>query len=143
MKTAKEALEETQALQKERERKRLEDELERKKGIPLGDLLQNIDLRIKDGYTFAYVYGFIAQEAHTALKEAGYTIYRAAYTKTFMCRKLEEKTHYSHWTGKTTKKYNVVNEPENITVCVTVISWDPTDERLSAFLKPAPTYSEI
>ena len=140
--TAEEARNRINSIQEERERKRLEAEQRAKLGIPLNTLLGEIDRRIKEECTFIYVYGFITQDAYTALKEAGYTIYRATYTKTDMRRKIEEYTEYSYWTGKSTKKTRLVSEPETSVYYLTVISWDSTDIRLMDFLSDMK-YAEV
>ena len=140
--TAEEARNRINSIQEERERKRLEAEQRAKLGIPLNTILGEIDRRIKEEYTFIYVYGFITQEAYNALKEAGYTIYRATYTKTDMRRKIEEYTEYSYWTGKSTKKNRLVSEPETSVYYLTVISWDPTDIGLMDFLSDMK-YAEV
>lgn len=140
--TAEEARNRIHSIQEERERKRLEAEQRAKLGIPLNTILGEIDRRIKEEYTFIYVYGFITQEAYNALKEAGYTIYRATYTKTDMRRKIEEYTEYSYWTGKSTKKTRLKTVPETTVYYLTVVSWDPTDEKLLNFLS-GMNYSEI
>lgn len=140
--TAEEARNRIHSIQEERERKRLEAEQRAKLGIPLNTILGEIDRRIKEEYTFIYVYGFITQEAYNALKEAGYTIYRATYTKTDMRRKIEEYTEYSYWTGKSTKKTRLKTVPETTVYYLTVVSWDPTDEKLFNFLN-GMNYSEI
>lgn len=140
--TAEEARNRIHSIQEERERKRLEAEQRAKLGIPLNTILGEIDRRIKEEYTFIYVYGFITQEAYNALKEAGYTIYRATYTKTDMRRKIEEYTEYSYWTGKSTKKTRLKTVPETTIYYLTVVSWDPTDEKLLNFLS-GMNYSEI
>ena len=140
--TAEEARNRIHSIQEERERKRLEAEQRAKLGIPLNTILGEIDRRIKEEYTFIYVYGFITQEAYNALKEAGYTIYRATYTKTDMRRKIEEYTEYSYWTGKSTKKNRLVSEPETSVYYLTVISWDPTDIGLMDFLSDMK-YAEV
>ena len=140
--TAEEARNRINSIQEERERKRLEAEQRAKLGIPLNTILGEIDRRIKEEYTFIYVYGFITQEAYNALKEAGYTIYRATYTKTDMRRKIEEYTEYSYWTGKSTKKNRLVSEPETSVYYLTVISWDPTNIGLMDFLSDMK-YAEV
>ena len=140
--TAEEARNRIHSIQEERERKRLEAEQRAKLGIPLNTILGEIDRRIREEYTFIYVYGFITQEAYNALKEAGYTIYRATYTKTDMRRKIEEYTEYSYWTGKSTKKNRLVSEPETSVYYLTVISWDPTDIGLMDFLSDMK-YAEV
>ena len=140
--TAEEARNRIRSIREERERKRLEAEQRAKLGIPLNTLLGEIDRRIKEECTFIYVYGFITQDAYNAFKEAGYTIYRATYTRTDMRREIEEYTTYSCWTGKSTKKTRLKTVPETTVYYLTVVSWDPTDEKLLNFLS-GMNYSEI
>ena len=140
--TAEEARNRIRSIREERERKRLETEQRAKLGIPLNTILGEIDRRIKEEYTFIYVYGFITQEAYNALKEAGYTIYRASFTRTDMRHEIEEYTAYSCWTGKSTKNTRLKTVPETTVYYLTVVSWDPTDEKLLNFLS-GMDYSEI
>ena len=140
--TAEEARNRIRSIREERERKRLEAEQRAKLGIPLNTILGEIDRRIKEEYTFIYVYGFITQEAYNALKEAGYTIYRATYTRTDMRHEIEEYTTYSCWTGKSTKKTRLKTVPETTVYYLTVVSWDPTDIGLMDFLSDMK-YAEV
>ena len=59
-----------------------------------------------------------------------------------MRREIEEYTTYSYWTGKSTKKTRLKTVPETTVYYLTVVSWDPTDEKLLNFLS-GTDYSEI
>lgn len=132
--TAEEARNRIRMMEEERERKRLEAERKVKEGVSLEEMLHYIDIRCNDGYTYAYVHKHLSHEAYTKLKETGYTIYRATYTRTDMRSKCVEYTDYSFWTGKSTKKTRIERVPETTTYYMTVVSWDVTDKRLADFL---------
>ena len=140
--TAEEARNRTRSIREERERKRLETEQRTREGETLENMLHFIDLRSKDEWSFAYISKHLSHEAYTKLKEAGYTIDRASFTRTDMRHEIEEYTTYSCWTGKSTKKTRLKTVPETTVYYLTVVSWDPTDEKLLNFLS-GMNYSEI
>lgn len=133
-------------MEEERERKRLEakraaEEKERQ-GESLELMEHLIETRIQEGYTFAYIYGHLSHEAYVNLKESGYVIYRAHFTRTDVCSRLEGYTDYSFWTGKSIKKTRIVREPVKTDYYLTVVSWDINDIRLKDFLRPT-NYEEM
>lgn len=144
--TAKEALAKIRKMEEERERKRLEAKREAEEKARQGESLELmerlIETRIQEGHTFAHIYGHLSHEAYVKLKEAGYVIYRAQFSRTDVCSRLEEYTDYSFWTGKSTKKTRIVREPVKTDYYLTVVSWDVNDMRLKDFLRPT-SYGEI
>lgn len=144
--TAEEARNRIRMMEEERERKRLEAqriaEEKAREGESLELMERLIETRVQEGHTFAYIYNHLSHEAYVKLKEAGYVIYRAHFSRTDVCSRLEEYTDYSFWTGKSTKKTRIVREPVKTDYYLTVVSWDINDIRLKDFLKPT-NYAEV